>query len=256
MGNVQSRSDDQLGPQHANSMDFTLLFEHLFFTIVPFALIILVTPLYIYCIISQIPFVRRGVLFWSKSGLAVLLLFANTAVLVLWGLEDTFRTSVSLTASSLACIGSVCIPIIIYAEHRFSFRPSAFLSIFLSVTLLLDVAKAYSCFNRPELINAGAVYIGIIFLQAFLILSQEISKRRLIDAERVDLPLGREAVSGFWNRSLFLWVNSTFFLGFRKILTVDDLPSINPEFSSALLLLKFTPRWSRGRCAEPLFVAG
>ena len=247
MENAQSQGDDQLGPLRAGSMDLTLLFEHIFFTIVPFALIILVTPLYVYCIISQIPFVRRGVLFWTKKGLAVLLIAANVTILVFWGLEDVFRTSVSLTASALSCIGSVCIPMILYAEHRYSFQPSTFLSVFLSVTTLLDIAKAYSCFKRPELFEAGCVYVSIVGLQICLLLSQEISKRRLIDPERLDVPLGSEAISGFWNRSLFLWINSTLLLGFRKILAVEDLPLINPEFNSARLLRKFDSKWKRGK---------
>lgn len=246
MGNAQSQGDGEIGPLHTGSMDLTLLFEHIFFTIVPSALTILATPLYVYCIISQTPFVRRGVLFWVKKGLAILLVGANVAILVFWGVDEVFRSSVSLTASALSCIASVCIAVILYAEHRFSYQPSTFLSVFLSVTTLLDIAKTYSCFKRPELTAAGGVYVVIVLLQLLLLLSQEIPKRRLIDTERLNLQLGREAVSGFWNRSFFLWMNAAFLLGYRKILAVEDLPPINPEFNSSRMLRKFETQWSRG----------
>ncbi len=40
-------SDNSIGPQHGEDFDFTLTFEEYFFTIVPTALLILVTPLYV-----------------------------------------------------------------------------------------------------------------------------------------------------------------------------------------------------------------
>lgn len=40
-------SDNSIGPQHGDSFDFTLTFEEYFFTIVPTAILVLVTPLYV-----------------------------------------------------------------------------------------------------------------------------------------------------------------------------------------------------------------
>lgn len=250
MGNSQLQSDGDLGPQRSGVFDFTLLFQHIFFTIIPAALILFVTPIYIYCIMNQVIIIRRGILFGAKIGLGVALVLLNVAAAVLWARLDFFRTKVSLAATALSCAGSLCVPVIIYAEHRYSFRQSTFLSIFLSVTTLLDLAKTRSCFQHAGLESVGALYIANLVVQFLLILSQEVSKRRLIKAERLELPLGIEAVSGFWNRSLFLWINSTFLLGFHKILGVKDLPPIGPEFNTARLFRAFEPRWKRGKPAH------
>lgn len=59
-------NDNSFGPQYGTSFDFTLLFDHSMFTIVPTALLITACPLYIWFRRRDAVQVERGRLFWSK----------------------------------------------------------------------------------------------------------------------------------------------------------------------------------------------
>jgi hypothetical protein len=50
---------------------------------------------------------------------------------------------------------------------------------------------------------------------------------------------GKESGSGYWNRSLFLWLNWTFFFGFRNIQIIGDLDSLGPELDAKKLSADF-----------------
>ncbi|KAM4067250.1 ABC transporter [Hirsutella rhossiliensis] len=62
--------------------------------------------------------------------------------------------------------------------------------------------------------------------------------------------LGRESTSGFWGRSLFLWLNSTLLIGFRSIISVGDLQDLGPALSSTRLFAKFEPFWAKAWTAN------
>lgn len=96
------------------------------------------------------------------------------------------------------------------------------------------------------------MYILSSVARFLLLVCQEISKRRLIYDEELRSTVNGESAIGFWNRSLFLWVNSTLLLGFKQILRVEDLPSLAPEFRAKTLFEAFKPQWDRGKTAvEP-----
>lgn len=59
-------NDNSFGPQYGSSFDFTLLFDHSIFTIVPTVLLITACPLYVYFRRHDAVEVERGPLFWAK----------------------------------------------------------------------------------------------------------------------------------------------------------------------------------------------
>ena len=111
--------------------------------------------------------------------------------------------------------------------------------------MLLDVAKARSYFLREELGSIGGLATVAAFLKLFIILLEEVPKSRWIDRRRFPF-LSSETVSGFWNRSLFLWLNSTLVVGFKRVLTVSDLPDISPKFNSEVFHAAFDDHWQKG----------
>ena len=243
--------DETIGPQYPGFFEFTLTFERWLFSILPAILLILVTPVYIVNIIYLSPHVRAGLLLACKLGTSIMLMSAQIAVLVLWYILALVRSDISVASAVLLCASSLCISVILYAEHIYSIRPSTFLSIYLSLTMLLDIAKCRSYFLRSGYEPIGGIYIATIVLKATLLLLEEISKRGLVYQNRLRFPIGNEAVSGFWNRSLFLWLNSTLILGFRSMLKVEDLPYLGPEFNSEELFHQFQPHWKKGSHVTP-----
>lgn len=163
-----------------------------------------------------------------------------------WAVSQTYRTDVGIAAAALSCVGAFCLIAILYAEHTKSIQPSTFLSIYLSITLLLDVARTRSYFLRDNLQVISGFSIGIVMLKVALLLLEEVSKRDLVTGETGECT-NDEMFSGFWNRTLFLWLNSTLLRGFRTILSVDNLQDILPEFRSEHVAQEFTLSWEASK---------
>lgn len=130
----------------------------------------------------------------------------------------------------------------LYYDHRYAIQSSAFISIYFGITMLLDVAKARSFFLRggSRLGSIGSIYVAIAVTKLILVGLAEIPKRYQSTTRK---KLGKETTSGFWNRTLFIWLNSTFFFGFGNRLLVDDLPNLAPGFYSEHLSAKFRRYW-------------
>lgn len=173
------------------------------------------------------------------------LLAIELTKIALWSASPTYRSTVSLAAASLSCINATCIVAILVAKHRHSYQTSILLSIYLSITILFDAAKAQSCFRRPGLHVIGVLFVVAAVLKLAIVLLEELSKRSLLSQRYLRSSIGKESTSGFWGRSLFLWLNSTMLIGFRNIITADDLQDIGEKFSSERLFSKFKLDWAR-----------
>jgi hypothetical protein len=138
--------------------------------------------------------------------------------------------------AATSCIAALTIALLLFAEHRRALQSSALTSLYLLITFLYDVARAKAYyFHMPvagrltSLAAAGAIFkLCLLFLL-------EISKRGLIQDPQIRQNASDEAVSGFWSRSFLVWLHSTLFLGFRTIISVDDLGALDPDFSSQAL---------------------
>lgn len=131
---------------------------------------------------------------------------------------------------------------VLYWEHRRSIRTSALLGLHLAIGILIDATKSRSYYMRPGLENisalasiAGSIRLGLLILEEL--------PKDIIQPDSDADEIGREALGGFWSRTCFLWLNSTLLLGFRRMLTIDDLGSIGPEFSSRRLYMRFAGPW-------------
>lgn len=246
MGGAISRTDSGFGPLLDGANDFTLLFEESIFTTAPSAIAIIVSIAQFCSVVGEPRLVRGGSLLWLKALLGFFLAGVNIATLVLWARLPTFSTEMTLPSAGLAVVGTVFIFFFLLVEHLYFYRPSTFLSLFLSITVLVDSAKTYSCFNRLGVSPVSIMYILNCVIRLLLLVTQEVSKRHLIREESVYSNLGPEATSGFWNRSLFLWLNSTLFLGFRQVLKREDLPPLSPQFHAESLFEVFKVQWNRG----------
>lgn len=136
-----------------------------------------------------------------------------------------------------------------YVEHRHKIEPSAFLGLYLFSVLLFDIATARSLLIRHDKdLRLLAVVIAVAGSQKLvLIILNEISKAGDIEDAALRASLGKESISGFWNRSLFLWLNPILAFGFRSTLSVEQLENLGPEFSSRQLLDTFNSRWEQSK---------
>lgn len=130
-------------------------------------------------------------------------------------------------------------------EHLRSVQPSTLLSINFGITVFLDGIKARSYLLRVGLDNVGAAQIVVVAAKFALLLLEEVPKTPIL--ANFGKFVGKEALSGFWSRSLFLWLNEIFVVGFRQNLTVEELGNLEPQFSTELLASQFKEAWDNSK---------
>lgn len=242
-----SQLDGLFGPQLPGEFDFTLLFEQIMLTIVPGGIIVLAIPFYLRTTLQAVKYVRPGFLLWFKLAVGLLLLGLHVTSLVLW--QETsfhFRSDVALSAAIMSIVASLAIMVILYITHVYSLQPSAFLSVFLTLTALFDITMTRSYFRRAGLDTIGALQIAVVTLKFALVILEEVPKRDLFRNKQLRSSIATETVAGFWNRAVSGWLNPLLLHGYKKDLTLEDLPSVDDELNSAELYDRFSLKWNRG----------
>jgi ATP-binding cassette subfamily C (CFTR/MRP) protein 1 len=130
---------------------------------------------------------------------------------------------------------------LLYAEHRYSYSPSMLLSLYLSITILLDIAIVRSLFLRGDLNTVAAVASAAVSAKLVILVLEEVPKRGSTTTRT-----SKELSSGLWNRSVFWWLNSTLRRGFKSFLGMDDLSSLDHQLDSRFLASRINQTWESG----------
>jgi ATP-binding cassette subfamily C (CFTR/MRP) protein 1 len=242
-----------------SSFDFTLLFEQSILSIGPAALLLVFAP-YQLIRLSQVPRkllpkrgVRTGALKYVSLRLlarwsllmfvkvfAALLLNVQIALLVLWTLDPI--TNAAVPAAALSFLAAIAVFLLSVIEHSRAVRPSTSLILYLLATVTTDAVQARTLFLRHENSTLACLSAVLIGLKLCLLLLEAKSKRRFLRSPYRAYP--PEATSSIINRSFFWWLNPIFALGLRRILTLDDLFSIDEKLSSRLLRSQMKISWN------------
>jgi hypothetical protein len=128
-------------------------------------------------------------------------------------------------------------------EHRHAVESSPLPGLYIFISLLVDAAKARSYFLRigTGLYSLGCVLGLISVLKLVLLYLGELPRRYRVNTHSS----GPETIHGFWGRTFLFWLNSTLLLGFRNMLSIDDIPHLGPMFVSARLAANFEPIWAK-----------
>lgn len=122
------------------------------------------------------------------------------------------------------------------------------LNAYLLVSLLFDAARVRTLWLRStDNANDVIAIVTSVTLGAklLLVLVEAIEKRHILKKEYQGYP--PEATAGFYNRSVFYWMNPLFKAGYSNVIGVEDLFALDKELSSERLLAMFEDRWSKGK---------
>ncbi|KAJ4303189.1 hypothetical protein N0V90_002082 [Kalmusia sp. IMI 367209] len=108
-----------------------------------------------------------------------------------------------------------------YLEHTRAVRPSTLLEVYLTFTLLLDIPQARTLFLRKDVDSIAILYSMNIAAMLTLCLLESQNKTKDLKEPYNEYP--PEATRGVWNRTFFLWLNPLFTMGFKRLLSLDDL---------------------------------
>lgn len=135
---------------------------------------------------------------------------------------------------------------LLYFEDRYSKQPYSLLIIYLTVTLLFDVANIRSLFARDGLHALVTVAAAIVLVKLVLLALEEVPKLATLKDGAF-----KKATGDLWSRAVFWWLNSMFLRGFRDVLQIGDLSAIDDAFASDVLFAKLDQAWTTGTSAMP-----
>ena len=166
-------------------------------------------------------------------------------VLVLWALEPVYRTPYALVSATLSLVGAVFLCYLSYMEHTRSICPSSFLALYLLASLFPDIVQARSLYLNEDLHTLMLIYAAGIGVKLLLLVLEAKSKDLYLKPAYRNL--SPEVTAGIINRTFFWWINSLFKTGYRKVLSIQDLPVLDDELSSARLQAKLKSEWGNAR---------
>jgi hypothetical protein len=119
------------------------------------------------------------------------------------------------------------------------------LVIFLSVRSLLGVARVRTLWLIPTLSSVATPFtLGFVCTLLSVIIESAGKESSL--AASTTKPATPEPFSGFWKRVSFAWLAGTFRQGYAKVLSVHDLPDLDPQLDSQLVAQKLYRSWVQG----------
>lgn len=242
-----TNSDATFGPQidsACRSFDFTLYFEDIFFESVPAAIFLLLLLPAIIITLRRPSIIRRRSKLLAAKIISLLSLFACQTIFLAFRIHiNALQSKASLAADVLfllALCGAVALS---YCDHVGSMRPSTLLIIYFSITTLFNIARLRTLW-MIEFAESGAIVLSIISaLTAVTLILESTGKRTSIVSLQSDAT--PEQFSGFWKRTSFVWLLPTFCQGYSKILSVPDLPNLDPGLKSDVLARKLENTWAK-----------
>lgn len=150
----------------------------------------------------------------------------------------------SLAADILQLLSAAAAIVLSYMHHHRSIRPSTLLSLYLPAMSLVGIARSRTLWLVP---GARSESITFVFVLAFTIMSFAIEssgKERLL-TKSANKPRIPEAYSGFWKLVGYLWLRRTFLDGYSKVISVQDLPELDPGLASDVVHQELADTWAK-----------
>lgn len=167
---------------------------------------------------------------------------------MIWSLNKNAQVSASIAAATVNLMVSLQMIALSWFEDARSVRPSTLLSLYLVVTVLLDLPQARTLWIHGGLATTAGITSTAVGLKTLFLVLENLGKRRYLLSVYQDLP--PESTSGIVNRSFLWWINDTFRRGFRQALAVDDLSRLDPALLSSGLHGAITRAWASRRQPE------
>jgi hypothetical protein len=138
-----------------------------------------------------------------------------------------------IASSTLNLVSALLMLTLSVVDQSRSPRPSILLNTYLFLTLLLDAAQARTLFlssnDKPELIYSS-IFCAALALKTGILLLEAYQKNKWItwDKEKHS----PEETSGIFSLGVFFWLNKMFLIGYKNILTIEDLYPLDSSFDA------------------------
>lgn len=227
-------NDDAFGPVVQGcrgDFDFTLKFESIVLSIIPASVFVALVAVRIGYLAQRRSIVIGAAAFQGfKIGLLVAhgaIQFVRVVLLATAG-QAVAVHGLSLAAAILALAAAVPMVALSSLEHARSPRPSALFSLYLSLTLLFDIAQARTSWLAfPQDVEARLVMASVAF-KALVVAEAQRKTRWLRWSAEEHSP---EETSGIFALGSF-WLNQLFRYGYSGIISIQHLYSLDQRMAS------------------------
>ncbi|KAI1880861.1 hypothetical protein JX265_001101 [Neoarthrinium moseri] len=237
-------NDDSIGPSVSgcrDEFDFTVVFELLFFTIVPSALFVGLSSWRVALLIKRPVVVDAPFLQLIKLCAIMLYIGLQLGLVILVSVSSFSLTRLFVASAVMQFIAALWMVILSFFEHSRSPRPSFLLSSYLFVTLLFDVAETRTFWlasaTKPEM-TFTSVFTATMALKVVLMLLEAQHKTKWVNWDTKE-PHSPEETSGIFGLGVYFWLNALFVHGYRSILRIEDLYPLDRSMKGATLDERF-----------------
>ncbi|KAK1752303.1 canalicular multispecific organic anion transporter 1 [Echria macrotheca] len=243
--------DDQFGPRvdtACRAFDFTLLFEDAVFIALPAALMVLLLPVRIRKLWrTQIMTASYRLAAWKSAAIAVLSVF-HLAALALRVQSRSLYTRAAVAAEVLSSAANFGALVLSFLEDQRSVKPSDLLVLYFSASTLLGIPRLRTLWLLPpsDYLVHQAIWTVLLVITAAVAVLECIGKTRYLRPV-YKKGLTSEQTSGFWTRSLFVWLLPLFRQGYSTVFLVEDLPEVDNDLKESTAGTELEDAWRRAR---------
>lgn len=155
----------------------------------------------------------------------------------------------SMVAAVFSFISVFAVALLSPTEHTKSPRPSILLSIYLLAAIVCSIVRTRSMWRLNDRPLATLVSAALALEMVALALESKGKRNRQRQPQYGSTP---EEYAGPFSLSSYWWLNGLLRKGYRTILTLEDLYSLEASRSSESISDRFQTVWAKGACCHKL----
>jgi ATP-binding cassette subfamily C (CFTR/MRP) protein 1 len=153
-----------------------------------------------------------------------------------------------VSSSTLQLCATITLGLLSYWEHRNAVRPSVVISLYLIATSILDAARARTHGLIPGQADVAGVLIATVVMKVVALVLDTRHKTSLLSSEYSES--SPESRSNIFSRAFFLWLNPVLSMGFRGVISSQDLPKIYEKLTSEELATRVQSGWMKSKFSK------
>lgn len=150
-------------------------------------------------------------------------------------------TKASLAASALSFTSTIALLVLSMYEFTHSIKPSSQITLYLLYSIASTSVQTRTLWLIAGMKAMASLTTLTLLLQLMILILESRSKIKLLEAKFGPYP--PEAVKVVFNRSVFWWLNSMLWFGFRTDIQIENLFPTDPYFSSQTINSAFHSLW-------------
>jgi ATP-binding cassette, subfamily C (CFTR/MRP), member 1 len=158
-------------------------------------------------------------------------------------MEHTEYRALLVASAALQLCAAITLGLLSHWEHRNTVRPSMLISTYLILTCVLDTARARTQALIPGQTIVASILIATVAVKVLALVIETREKTYILLPEYSEP--SSELRSNIFSRAFFLWLNPLLLMGFRSVISSQDLTPIHEKLSPETLAARVQSNWIR-----------